>query len=279
MKSWRLEAWFVVLGIAIVVSLSPLTVGWTSEPSVAGASREISKEAQDVLNRLNDWHKEECDVHERPQLYPNRKPSGETNGWINSNKQELGKLGVSVRWNPDKKRYEVLKHPTDATRPETSQKKSEPAPRESLYQLALADESNLSMATMVWSYKKKQNAEVRLVLNPKGTGGKGKHRAIWGIKLTTVDYSPDTVNYYAVVKETDGQVFVFCLWNRQHCTVEVKSGKIISQGQGEDALKAHNRLELLKLHVYVPATGREMTAEERKQLEREEQELDSQNPK
>ena len=68
----------------------------------------VTDEIKQALDRLNDWDKEEMDVHERPERYPNRKPSGETNGWIHTHKDKLAELGVSVRWNADKKQYEIV---------------------------------------------------------------------------------------------------------------------------------------------------------------------------
>jgi hypothetical protein len=74
------------------------------------SSDEISSEVQAIVDKLNDWDKEELDVVECPNLYPNRVSSGETKGWIITHKQELEKLGFTVKWNHDKKIYELQKN-------------------------------------------------------------------------------------------------------------------------------------------------------------------------
>ena len=63
--------------------------------------------AQEILDDLNEWDIEELDIFENPDKYPNRMASGETGGWVLSHKRELKELGYSVRWNNDKKLYEL----------------------------------------------------------------------------------------------------------------------------------------------------------------------------
>jgi hypothetical protein len=58
---------------------------------------------------LNSWYKEELDTYEQPDIYPNRKTSGETNGWIGEHKRLLKKLGATVFWNKEKMKYELKK--------------------------------------------------------------------------------------------------------------------------------------------------------------------------
>jgi len=59
-----------------------------------------------VLASLNEWDINELDLYERPQAYPkNYITSGETNGWIDTHKEELKELGAEVIWDGKKKRY------------------------------------------------------------------------------------------------------------------------------------------------------------------------------
>ncbi len=63
--------------------------------------------AAEPLSRLDSWDKEECDVAERPAAYPGRVASGETNGYLETQKQALAALGVEVVWDPGSRRYRV----------------------------------------------------------------------------------------------------------------------------------------------------------------------------
>jgi hypothetical protein len=67
-----------------------------------------TQQQQEYLDKLNDWDKEELDVVERPEMYPGRKASGETGGWIVTWKSELRRVGMSVIWDPKKRKYEVV---------------------------------------------------------------------------------------------------------------------------------------------------------------------------
>lgn len=60
-----------------------------------------------LLEKLNGWDAEESDVIERPEAHPGRIAAGESNGFIDSHKDALAKLGVSVRWHADNKRYHI----------------------------------------------------------------------------------------------------------------------------------------------------------------------------
>ena len=71
----------------------------------------LPQEAVNGLKRLNGWHREECDVAERPSQYPGRVSSGETNGFISSAKEALARLGVSVGWDHAAGVYRVIQGP------------------------------------------------------------------------------------------------------------------------------------------------------------------------
>ena len=147
---------------------------------------------------------------------------------------------------------------------------SAPVARGHLERLELADGSNLSIWTMVQSRTQKQTCKVRLVRHPKGSGG--KEPVMWGLELTSVDYMPGTRNYYALVKVADDRIFIFCLWNGQHCIIDAKNGKVLNMGEGDDALKDHANLVPLKLKLGEPSRGRTMTEQERKELDKEDEE-------
>ena len=70
--------------------------------------KDISPEAQSLLDELNKWDSEALDIIECPNLHSGYGDLGETSGWIQMNKERLQKLGVSVRWNHEKMQYEVV---------------------------------------------------------------------------------------------------------------------------------------------------------------------------
>ncbi|NQU19976.1 MAG: hypothetical protein HQ567_01740 [Candidatus Nealsonbacteria bacterium] len=79
----------------------------------ADASEPLAPEAQSVLDRLNGacaskpW-REEIDWIERPETRPeNLDISGEVSAFVSDCKQRLAKLGVALKWNAEKKVYEV----------------------------------------------------------------------------------------------------------------------------------------------------------------------------
>ncbi len=59
-----------------------------------------------ILRELNQWDKEELDVLECSNSYPNRLPADDTSGWVTFHKRRLRDLGVYVRWNCKAKAYE-----------------------------------------------------------------------------------------------------------------------------------------------------------------------------
>ncbi|MDP6546679.1 MAG: hypothetical protein QGH60_22115 [Phycisphaerae bacterium] len=79
------------------------------------AQRILSPEAQAVFDRLNaqcasePWQGE-IDMIERPETCPeNRAISGEMSAFVSDCKDRLARQGVRVKWNPEKKLYELEK--------------------------------------------------------------------------------------------------------------------------------------------------------------------------
>lgn len=77
------------------------------------ASKTLSPEAQAALDSLNKgcsnrtWASE-IDLIERPEAYPrNRKSLGQVGGYVSDFKERLEDFGIGVKWNPEKKLYEV----------------------------------------------------------------------------------------------------------------------------------------------------------------------------
>jgi hypothetical protein len=67
------------------------------------------KDVQGLIEHLNKWDKNELDVFERPDAYPNIKSSGETNGWVEEHKRQIEKLGAKIIWDSQNLKYELSK--------------------------------------------------------------------------------------------------------------------------------------------------------------------------
>jgi hypothetical protein len=67
------------------------------------------KDIDRLIEHLNSWDTDELNTFERPELDPNRKTSGETNGWIAEHKSLLQELGAAVIWNKELLKYELVK--------------------------------------------------------------------------------------------------------------------------------------------------------------------------
>jgi len=74
----------------------------------------------ELLARLNSWDRQECDVAERPTLYPGRTASGETNGFLGTHKELLSFAGVEVEWVWQVRTYRIreVKAPGEGQVPE-----------------------------------------------------------------------------------------------------------------------------------------------------------------
>jgi hypothetical protein len=85
------------------------------EPTQVVAPEPLPQEAQSVLDQLNakcasePW-RNEIDIIERPETRPdNRVISGEVSSFVSDCKERLAKHSVQVKWNAQKKLYEVEK--------------------------------------------------------------------------------------------------------------------------------------------------------------------------
>ncbi len=58
-----------------------------------------------IIERLNDWDKDELIAYNEPERFPKFKTSGETNGWIESCMEELANLEATVEWNRKDSKY------------------------------------------------------------------------------------------------------------------------------------------------------------------------------
>jgi len=67
----------------------------------------LTSEIRKILDKLNQWDKEEMDVYENRAAYPGRVSSGETNGWVETHKALLLEKGAKVNWNHSALRYEL----------------------------------------------------------------------------------------------------------------------------------------------------------------------------
>ncbi len=97
--------------LVMVIVVASGCQGKSAEPQEQQQSEVVRSE----LARLNDWPVEELDVLECRNDHPGRIASGETGGWVFSSRERLQKLGVIVRWNCEKKAYEIS--PTGVTKP------------------------------------------------------------------------------------------------------------------------------------------------------------------
>lgn len=100
---------------AIITGCADKTAPPRPEPILAATLKPLPPEAQSALDRLNgacasDPWRSEVDMIERPETRPeNRAISGEVSAFVSDCKERLAKHGVQVRWNAEKKLYEVEK--------------------------------------------------------------------------------------------------------------------------------------------------------------------------
>ncbi|MBN2494057.1 MAG: hypothetical protein JXR96_05665 [Deltaproteobacteria bacterium] len=100
---------------ALVFLAAPLLLAFAGAcaRTSSTAVRPLAPEAQSELDRLNaqcasePW-RSEVDLLERPEtLPPGRMISGEVRAFVSDCKERLARHGVRVRWNPDRKLFEV----------------------------------------------------------------------------------------------------------------------------------------------------------------------------
>ncbi len=70
-------------------------------------SDRIPSEVQAAFDKLNSWYRDELNIAECPDNNSGYYASGETYGWILEHKECLRELGFAVKWNCDKKIYEL----------------------------------------------------------------------------------------------------------------------------------------------------------------------------
>ena len=108
----------------IVVAICAIITGCAQEPPSATpapkrvqvvTAKQLPQEAQAALDRLiavcasEPW-RNEIDMIERPETRPeNHMISGEVSSLVSSCKERLAKHDVQVKWNVEKKLYEVEK--------------------------------------------------------------------------------------------------------------------------------------------------------------------------
>ncbi|HTP07988.1 MAG TPA: hypothetical protein VMP08_07040 [Anaerolineae bacterium] len=107
-----MKNFFSLLGCLIIVVV---VASGCQEKSTPPQEQQQPEAVRSELDRLNDWPTEELDVLECRDDHPERIASGETGGWVFSARERLQKLGVVVRWNCEKKVYEI--GPTGVTKP------------------------------------------------------------------------------------------------------------------------------------------------------------------
>ena len=71
------------------------------------ASDEHLSPAEALARLNNNSNTEDVDIFECPKRHPGYTAAGETGGWIIAHKQILNDSGVFVRWNCEKKMYEI----------------------------------------------------------------------------------------------------------------------------------------------------------------------------
>ena len=112
---------FLLIAFTIVAGCAKSPSPSAPEPVRTVTAKSLPQEAQSALDRLNgacasDPWREEIDLIERPETRPeNRAISGEVSAFVSDCKERLAKQGVQVKWNSEKKLYEVDKtQPKDA---------------------------------------------------------------------------------------------------------------------------------------------------------------------
>ncbi len=137
--------------------------------------------------------------------------------------------------------------------------------RDDLTHMTLGDGSKLCIRTQV-HLDRQHTAKVWVVRHRLGSTNE-KKRPLWAGQITSVKYVPGLDHVYALVKEMEDRIFIFTLWSRRHFTIDKDTGRVIEEGQGDEALKKYGHLLPLKLNIIPPSTGRKMTQEELEELE------------
>ena len=139
--------------------------------------------------------------------------------------------------------------------------------RDSLYHMRLSDGSLFSIGVPVYELERRQTASVSATLYAKDTVYYKRDPPIWQNELTSVDYVPGTKCYYALVRDMEDRIFIFCMWSGQHFTIDKKTGRTLKKDEGDDVLKEYADLVPLKLGFPSRSTGHTMTEKEAEELE------------
>jgi hypothetical protein len=136
--------------------------------------------------------------------------------------------------------------------------------RNNIYCVTLSDGSSLGIYASVQSPEKPHKVSVRVALFSESEDGEGT--VIWTSDLTSLDYTPRADRYYALVKVTESQLFIFSTWNGHYCTINRHTGRVLKSGEGDDVLKQYDSVVPLKLTIRTPSTlrllrGQELTRE------------------
>lgn len=98
----------VILGFAIAGCSnsrpSPSAPVSATSQQVAVVQAPLMPEAQRILDDLNSWNKDAIDGQE----FRHASDTGETTAYINDAKSRLANLGTKVKWNHEKRIYEVV---------------------------------------------------------------------------------------------------------------------------------------------------------------------------
>ena len=117
--------------------------------------------------------------------------------------------------------------------------------RKNVFFVELPDGSELNIRTlpaMSAPEPKVSDVDVALYGEPASKG--------WGANgVTTVHRVPEIKSYYALVKAMDDRIFIFFTWNAHYCTIDRKTGAILSSGDGDDVLELYDQLVPLKLDL------------------------------
>jgi hypothetical protein len=144
--------------------------------------------------------------------------------------------------------------------------------RDNLSYVELPNGSRLTISTMVFYPERPHATKVWIALYPKGGGGKSPR--IWSTSLGSMDYAPTTKYHYALAKVMEDRIFVFCIWDGRHFTLDRRTGELQTKGAGDDVLRNYDNLMPLKLTLRRPSTGHTMTEKESQDLEKEQRQAE-----
>lgn len=154
-----------------------------------------------------------------------------------------------------------------------------PADASSVYDVRLPDGGSLMMRTRLKPTSGRQIVDVSLGLYPKGVEHFVEGPA-WAVDFTSLDYTPGSDRYYALVDIVDDRIFVFATWNGQYSIVDKRTGIILKRGADDEVLRTYIGLTPLRLDIIAgPQTGRTVvpTKEEEEEILREAKELEDNN--